>query len=98
MRKKLFAGNWKMNMTPVEGRALVAALRGELDRDAATLARDREGMVAPPFLAIPAVAQALAGSSIMLGAQNMPFGEKGPFPGEACAPMAKCFGGTQIIA
>ena len=97
MRKKLFAGNWKMNMTPVEGRALVAALRGELDRDAATLARDREVMVAPPFLTIPAVAQALAGSSIMLGAQNMHFEEKGAFTGDVSAAMLKFFGVTHVI-
>jgi triosephosphate isomerase len=86
-----------MNMTPVEGRGLVMALRGELDRDAATLARDREVMVAPPFLAIPAVAQALAGSSIMLGAQNMHFEEKGAFTGEVSAPMLKSFGVTHVI-
>src|SRR5260370_18787641 len=98
MRKKLFAGNWKMNMTPVEGRALVDALRGELGRDAATLARDGEVMVAPPFLAIPAVAQALAGSSIMLGAQNMHFEEKGAFTGEVSAPMLKFFRVTHVIA
>jgi len=97
MRRKLFAGNWKMNMTPIEGRALVVALRGELDRDAATLARDHEVMVAPPFLTIPAVAQALAGSSIMLGAQNMHFEEKGAFTGEVSAPMLKFFGVTHVI-
>ena len=61
MRKLLFAANWKMNLTPAEGRTLLTALRANLDPDAATLARDREVMVAPPFLAIPAAAQALAG-------------------------------------
>jgi triosephosphate isomerase len=35
MRKKLFAGNWKMNLTQTEGRALIAELRADLDRDAA---------------------------------------------------------------
>ncbi|MBI3759547.1 MAG: triose-phosphate isomerase, partial [Deltaproteobacteria bacterium] len=77
MRRKLFAANWKMNLTPVEGRTLIAALRAELDHDAATLSRDRDVMIAPPFLSIPAAAQALAGSTIALGAQNMYFEPKG---------------------
>jgi len=98
MRKKLFAGNWKMNLTPVEGRSLIAALRADLDSDAATLAAGREIMVAPPFLTIPAVAQALAGSSILLGAQNMHFEDKGAFTGEVSAAMLRCFGVTHVIA
>jgi triosephosphate isomerase len=97
MRKKLIAGNWKMNLTPVEGRALVAALRAEIDRDAVALARDREVLVAPPFLTIPAVSQALAGSSILLGAQNVHFEDKGAFTGEISAPMLKAFGVTHVI-
>jgi triosephosphate isomerase len=97
MRKKLFAGNWKMNLTPVEGRALIAELRADLDRDAAALAKDREVMVAPPFLAIPAVAQALAGSSILLGAQNAHYEEKGAFTGEVSAAMLKAFFVTHVI-
>jgi triosephosphate isomerase (TIM) len=97
MRKKLFAGNWKMNLGPTEARELIMALRADLDRDAATLARDREVMVAPPFLAIPAVAQALAGSSILLGAQNMHFEPKGAFTGEISAPMLRYFGVAQVI-
>jgi triosephosphate isomerase len=97
MRKKLFAGNWKMNLTPLEGRNLIAALRAALDPVAASLARDREVLVAPPFLTIPAVAQALAGSSILLGAQNMHFEEKGAFTGDVSAPMLKFFGVTHVI-
>jgi triosephosphate isomerase (TIM) len=97
MRKKLFAGNWKMNLTPVEGRTLVAALRADIDRDAAALARDREVLVAPPFVTIPAVSQALAGSSILLGAQNVHFEDKGALTGEISAPMLKAFGVTHVI-
>ena len=97
MRKKLFAGNWKMNLGPAEGRALIAALRAELDRDAAAFAKDREVLVAPPFLTIPAVAQALAGSSILLGAQNAHFEDKGAFTGEVAPSMLKAFGVTHVI-
>jgi triosephosphate isomerase len=97
MRKKLFAGNWKMNLTPLEGRSLVAALRAELDPQAASLTRDREVLLAPPFLTIPAVSQALAGSSILLGAQNVHFESKGAFTGEVSAPMLQIFGVTHVI-
>jgi triosephosphate isomerase (TIM) len=97
MRKKLFAANWKMNLNPAEGRNLIASLRALLDPDAAALARDREVMVAPPFLAIPAVAQALAGSAIALGAQNVHFEAKGAFTGEIAPPMLQFFGVTHVI-
>jgi len=97
MRKLLIAANWKMNLTPAEGRALLAALRANLDPDAATLVRDREVMVAPPFLAIPAAAQALAGSSIALGAQNVHFEPKGAFTGEISPAMLKFFGISYVI-
>jgi triosephosphate isomerase len=96
-RKKLMAGNWKMHLVPVEARALIAGLRAEIDRDAPTLAKDREVMVAPPSVLIPAVAQALAGSSILLGAQNMHFEDKGAFTGEVSAPMLKAYGVSHVI-
>jgi triosephosphate isomerase (TIM) len=97
MRKKLFAGNWKMNLTPLEGRTLTAALRAELDPLTASLIRDREVLLAPPFLTIPAVSQGLAGSSILLGAQNVHFESKGAFTGEVSAPMLQAFGVTHVI-
>lgn len=97
MRRKLFAANWKMNLTPAEGRTLIAAIRADLDRDAAMLARDRDVMIAPPFLSIPAAAQALAGSSIALGAQNMHFESKGAFTGEISAAMLRFFAVSYVI-
>jgi triosephosphate isomerase len=97
MRKKLFAANWKMNLTPTEGRNLIEAIRADLDRDALAFARDRDVMVAPPFLSIPAAAQALAGSTIALGAQNMHFEPKGAFTGEVSAPMLRFFGVSYVI-
>lgn len=97
MRRKLFAGNWKMNLEPAQARALIAALRAELDPDAARLARDREVMVAPPFVALAAAAQALAGSSIALGAQNMHDQDKGAFTGEIAPPMLKAVGVSSVI-
>ena len=86
-----------MNVTPSEGRTLVAALRADLDPDTASLMRDREVLLAPSFLTIPAVSQALAGSSILLGAQNIHFEDKGAFTGEVSAPMLQAFGVTHVI-
>ena len=76
---------------------MIAAIRADLDHDATTLARDREVMVAPSFLSIPAAAQALAGSTITLGAQNMHFEQKGAFTGEVSAPMLRFFGVSYVI-
>jgi triosephosphate isomerase (TIM) len=97
MRKKLIAANWKMHLLPVGARALVARIREEIDRDAATLAKDRDLMIAPPAVLIPAVAQALAGSSIMLGAQNVHYEDKGAFTGEVSPPMLQAYGVTHVI-
>jgi triosephosphate isomerase len=97
MRKKLIAGNWKMHLLPVGARALVERIRAEIDPLAAELAKDRDVMVAPPDILIPAVAQALAGSSILLGAQNMHYEDKGAFTGEVSPPMLQAYGVTHVV-
>ncbi len=86
-----------MNLTAPESQALAAALRQELERDAARLGRDRDVMVAPPVINIPAVARELFGSSIALGAQNMHCADRGAFTGEISAPMLKEFGVVYVI-
>jgi triosephosphate isomerase len=97
MRRKLIAGNWKMNLTANEARAMIAGLRKVIDPLAATLAKDRDLLLAPATVVIPAVAQALAGSSFALGAQNMHWEDSGAFTGEVSAPMLKTFGVTHVI-
>jgi triosephosphate isomerase (TIM) len=97
MRRKLIAGNWKMNLSANDARAMIAELRKQIDPLAARLAQDRDLLVAPAAVVIPAVAQALAGSSIALGAQNMHWEDSGAFTGEVSAPMLKAFGVTHVI-
>jgi triosephosphate isomerase (TIM) len=97
MRTLLFAGNWKMNLTAPEALVLVAELRAGLDRDPGVLAGSREVMVAPAFPALAAAAQALAGSMIALGAQNMHFENRGAFTGEVSAPMLMACGVRYVI-
>ncbi len=97
MRRKLIAGNWKMNLIANDARAMIADLRKQIDPLAALLARDRDLLIAPAPVVIPAVAQALAGSSIALGAQNMHWEDSGAFTGEVSAPMLRPFGVTHVI-
>jgi triosephosphate isomerase (TIM) len=97
MRKKLFAANWKMNLGPVQARDLVKAIRAQLDPLSGSLVKDRDVMIAPPAILIPAVAQELAGATISLGAQNMHFEDQGAFTGEVSAPMLKAYGVTHVI-
>jgi len=86
-----------MHLLPAGARALVERIRAEIDHDAHTVAKDREVMVAPPAILIPAVAQALAGSSVLLGAQNMHYDDKGAFTGEIAPPMLLAYGVTHVI-
>jgi len=97
MRRKMLAGNWKMNLTPLEERKLIRALRAELDPEAAALARDRDVLIAPAAIALATAAQELAGSNIALAAQNMHYEDKGAFTGEVSAPMLKAAGVTHVI-
>jgi triosephosphate isomerase len=82
MRKPFIAGNWKMHKTIDEAVALVLALRAELDG-----IEGCDVAVCPPFVALPSVNQALARSTIGLGAQNMHWEESGAFTGETSPLM-----------
>ena len=75
-----------MNKTAAEARDLVSTMRAKLGEIAGV-----EKVLCPPFLAIPAVAELVAGSEIGLGAQNLHWEEKGAFTGEVAAGMIKEF-------
>ena len=82
MRVPMMAGNWKMNKNIAEAKALAAAIRDAVnDVDAV----DR--VVCPPFVDLPAVAEALAGSNIKVGAQNMHWAANGAYTGEISPGM-----------
>ena len=84
MRTPIIAGNWKMNKNVAEAVELVRALR-ESTADVEKV----EIVVCPPFVALTAVKEALAGSKIGLGAQNVYWEEKGAFTGEISPLMLK---------
>lgn len=92
-RRKIVAGNWKMNKTVAEAVALVRDLRGLV-----SMVRDRvEIVVAPPFTALHPVAHALEDSNIRLAAQNVYWEASGAFTGEVSAPMLQEIGCSYAI-
>jgi triosephosphate isomerase (TIM) len=92
MRKPIMAGNWKMNKTPAEAIALVRALEPLVSQYT-----EVETVVCPPFVALPAVAEALRGTSIGVGAQNIFWAESGAYTGEVAANMLVGLAGYVII-
>ncbi len=93
MRRYLIAGNWKMFKTVSEGVALVEEIRAGLAKQPTEV----DVLVAPPFTALHAVAEALSGSGIALGAQNMHWEREGAFTGEVSPAMLKDLGCTHVI-
>jgi triosephosphate isomerase len=85
-----------MNLTAPEAAALAAEVRRDYERDG-NLGNDRDVMVAPPAIDIPAVARELYGSGIKLGAQNMHYEDRGAFTGEISPPMLKAAGVVYVI-
>ena len=91
-RKLIIAGNWKMNKTVAEALALV----DDLTRDLAAV-KEVDIVVCPPFTALDAVARALDGSTVKLGAQNLHPEASGAFTGEISAPMLRALFATHVI-
>jgi triosephosphate isomerase len=91
-QKTLVVGNWKMQVTV---RSAAAAAR-----EIATLlqpARDREVALAPPFTALMAVRDAIAGSGVKLAAQNLFWEDEGAYTGEVSAPMLGELGVEHVL-
>lgn len=92
MRKPILAGNWKMNKTPAEAVEFVRALRPLI-----TKYKNVETVVCVPFVALPGVADALAGVKVGVGAQNMHWADNGAYTGEVSASMLKGLAAYVII-
>ena len=91
MRKPIIAGNWKMNKTPSEAKALVEALAPLVANASCDV------VVCPPAVNLTTVAEAIKGTNIKLGAQNMHWKESGAYTGELSAAMLKECGVEYII-
>jgi triosephosphate isomerase len=91
-RKPIIAGNWKMNKTAKEARDLAEKLIPLVSG-----VNNRDIVLAPPFTALPAVADVIKGTGIALGAQNMSWEDKGAFTGEVSAEMLLDLGCKYVI-
>ena len=91
MRKAIIAGNWKMNKTPEEAKALVTELK-PLVKDASC-----DVVVCVPAVDFAAVREAAEGSNIHLGAENVHWAKSGAFTGELSADMLKACGVEYVI-
>ena len=86
MRKPLVAGNWKMNKTVEQARALVGEMLPGLKA-----ITDVERVICSPFTSLSALSVDLKGSGVGLGAQNMHWEASGAFTGEVAPAMVKEF-------
>ncbi|MDH3378381.1 MAG: triose-phosphate isomerase, partial [Gammaproteobacteria bacterium] len=93
MRRRIVAGNWKMNGTQSDASALVRAISVDLNRDSAV-----QVVLCPPFILIPTVATLLTGQQgIEYGGQNLDVHDHGAYTGEISAPMLRDFGCRYVI-
>ncbi|MBQ1548649.1 MAG: triose-phosphate isomerase [Lachnospiraceae bacterium] len=90
-RKKIIAGNWKMNKTPSEAVALVKELEPLVKNDAVDV------VYCVPAIDIVPVVEAVKGSNVKVGAENMYFEESGAYTGEISAAMLKDAGVEYVI-
>ena len=90
-RKILAAGNWKMNETPSETKALIAEMVKTCASDTVDV------LLCVPAIDIPAAVEAAKGSNIQIGAENMYFEESGAFTGEISPAMLVDAGVKYVI-
>jgi triosephosphate isomerase len=90
-RRKIVAGNWKMNMTPTEAVALVETLKPLV------VSEDVDVVFCVPAIDIIPVVEACQGTNIAVGAENLYFEEKGAFTGEISPSMLTDAGVKYVI-
>ena len=91
-RRKVIAGNWKMNMTPSEAKTLIEGIYEQV--------KGKKGcdiVLCVPYVDIPTAARAVKGTILKLGAQNVHYEEKGAYTGEISAKMLKECGVKYVI-
>ncbi|MDD3180615.1 MAG: triose-phosphate isomerase [Opitutaceae bacterium] len=91
-RKKIIAGNWKMNKTALEGGTLAQEIAAAVGKETVV-----EVVLCPPFTALESVGRAIDGTAIRLGAQNMHPERNGAFTGEVSAEMLRALFTTHVI-
>lgn len=92
MRKRIVAGNWKMNKELVEARTLASDLKERVGK-----VTDPVVLVCPPYTALTEVSMVLRDSEIVVGGQNMHEEDSGAFTGEISAGMLLTSGCSYVI-
>ena len=91
MRRRIIAGNWKMNKTPSEAVKLVEELKDLVVNP------DVDVVYCVPAIDLVPVVEAVKGSNVEVGAENMYFEESGAYTGEISAAMLKDAGVKYVI-
>ncbi|MFK7697749.1 triose-phosphate isomerase [Paenibacillus sp. HJGM_3] len=91
MRKPIIAGNWKMFKTVSEALAFVEAAKGAAEVDGV------ESVICAPYITLPALVEAVKGTTLKVGAQNMHWEDNGAFTGEISGVMLKDLGVDYVI-
>ena len=92
MRKKIIAGNWKMNKTPREARELIEVLKPLV-----AVTEKADVVFCPSFVCLGTAVEAVQGTGIEIGAQNLLDKDSGAYTGEVAPGMLKDIGCTYVI-
>lgn len=91
MRRKVIAGNWKMYYAPAKAVEFVRSIREKIDTDASDV------VLCVPYVDLQPVMDAVAGTHIQVGAQNMHYKDEGACTGEISGAMLKDMGVPYVI-
>jgi len=93
MRKKVVAGNWKMNNDLKSSVSLISGIKNTLAGKSINV----KIIICPPFTSLETASTLLKGTELSLGAQNMFYEESGAYTGEVSAQMLKSVGCEYVI-
>ncbi|SDD51860.1 triosephosphate isomerase [Paenibacillus sp. UNCCL117] len=91
MRKPIIAGNWKMFKTVSEATAFINEVKGKAEVDGV------DSVICAPYTNLPALVEAVKGTALKIGAQNLHFEDNGAFTGEISGVMLKDLGVEYVI-
>lgn len=90
-RTPIIAGNWKMFKTVPESTSFIEAVKGQAEVEGV------ESVICAPFTNLPALVEAVKGTNIKIGAQNLHFEDNGAFTGEISGVMLKDLGVDYVV-
>lgn len=91
LRKAVIAGNWKMNKTPAEAKALIQEMKPLV------ASADCDVVICVPYVDLQTALEETAGTNIKVGAENVHWAESGAFTGEISAPMLVALGVEYVV-